>query len=193
MIENEAAYESAIRRNIRANARKTFLKREGAAEVMNFIYSKRGNFFESLADSLSTYGKLTDKQFEAVKRCMAQDAERKAEWEVKRQAQAALSNPVGGVGDKIRLEGVKVEKILTVSAMRFSYYDRDSQEIFLLRDAEGNRLVYKTKKEQFYQGQDELVQEGDVLTLKAKVKAHTEFRGEQQTQLGYVKFEKAAA
>jgi hypothetical protein len=43
-VENEAAYEAAIVRNIRANARKTFLKRDRAAEVVNWIADGRSEW-----------------------------------------------------------------------------------------------------------------------------------------------------
>lgn len=180
-IENEAAYERAIRRNIVNNARKTFMKRDRAQEVVNWVYSARGEFASSLAYSLDTYGKLTDGQFAAVIKCIDKAAVRKAEWEEKRMLEAAKSNFVGTEGGKISLTNVKVEKVMTVSAPAFSYYDRDSQEIYLLRDEDGNRLVFKTKKEMD-------IQQGDVVNLTAKVKRHSEYNFEKQTLINYAKF-----
>lgn len=182
-IENEAAYEAAIRRNIILNARKTFMKRERAQDVVSWLHTARGNFASSLLESLNTYGKLTDKQFAAVLRCIEGDAARKAEWEAKRQVAAAQSQYVGTVGDKIALQNVKVEAVLTVAASQFSYYDRDSQEVYLLRDADGNRLVWRSKK------YDVGIGKGNVVNLTAKVKNHQEFRGERQTILTRPNFE----
>lgn len=185
-IENHAAYDAAVRRNIILNARKTFMKRDRAQEVVNWIYSARGEFAGSLAESLDNYGKLTDKQFDAVLRCIERDAAKKAEWEAKRLEMAALGSFVGDEGGKISLTNVKVEAVLTIGARSFSYYDRDSQEMYLLRDEAGNRLVFKTKN--FIS-----VEKGDVVNLTAKVKAHQEFRGEKQTLINRAKFAKVEA
>jgi hypothetical protein len=182
-IENHSAYDRAVRRNIVNNARKTFLKRDRAQEVVNWLYSARGDFAASLLDSYVTYGKLTDKQFDAVLRCIERDAAKKAEWEAKRLEMAALGSFVGDEGGKISLTNVKVEAVLTIGARSFSYYDRDSQEMYLLRDEAGNRLVFKTKN--FIS-----VEKGDVVNLTAKVKAHQEFRGEKQTLINRAKFER---
>ena len=182
-IADPHAYDRAVQRNILNNARKTFLKRDRAQEVVSWLYSARGDFAASLLNSYNTYGKLTDKQFDAVLRCIERDAAKKAEWEAKRLEIAALGSFVGAEGGKISLNNVKVEAVLTIGAARFSYYDRDSQEMYLLRDEAGNRLVYKTKN--FIS-----VEKGDVVNLTAKVKAHQEFRGEKQTLINRAKFER---
>lgn len=183
MIQNEAAYEAARNRKILANARKTFLKRDRAQEVVSWLYNARGDFAASLLGSYNTYGKLTDKQFDAVLRCIDTAAAKKAEWEAKRLEMAALGSFVGAEGGKISLNNVKVEAVLTIDAARFSYYDRDSQELYLLRDEAGNRLVFKTK------AMVEIAK-GDTVNLTAKVKAHQEFRGEKQTLINRAKFER---
>ncbi len=182
-IENHAAYDRAVHRNILNNARKTFMKRERAQDVVNWLHTARGNFAASLLESLNTYGKLTDKQFAAVLRCIEGDAARKAEWESKRQEAASKSLYVGEEGKRIRLENVQVEAVITMEATRFSYYDRDEQEVYLLRDADGNRLVWRSKK------YDVGISKGDVINLVATVKAHKEFRGERQTVLSRPRFE----
>ena len=186
MIQNEAAYEAARNRNILANARKTFLKRDRAQEVVSWLYNARGDFAASLLGSYNTYGKLTDKQFDAVLRCIDRAVAKKAEWEAKRLEMAALGSFVGAEGGKISLNNVKVEAVLTIDAARFSYYDRDSQELYLLRDEAGNRLVFKTK------AMVEIAK-GDTVNLTAKVKAHQEFRGEKQTLINRAKFTKVEA
>jgi len=185
-VENASAYEAAIVRNIRANARKTFLKRDRAHEVLNWIHSGRSEFAVSLWDAYQTYGKLTDKQFAAVLKCIDTAAAKKAEWETKRMEVAALGQYVGEAGGKLALENVKVEAVITVAAAAFSYYDRDSQEIYLLRDANGNRLVFRTKAEVG-------IAKGDVVNLTAKVKQHKDFRGEKQTVINRAKFVKVEA
>ncbi len=180
-IENEAAYEAATRRNIINNARKTFMKRERALDVVNWVHSSRGSFAASLSESLINYGKLTDKQFAAVLRCIDRDAEKKAEWETKRLEAASRSQFVGTVGEKLTLTNVTVEAVLTVDAAQFSYYDRASQEIYLMRDEAGNRIVYRSKA-------DLDVQKGDIVNVTGRVKAHNNFRDENQTLLTRAKF-----
>ena len=184
-IADPHAYERAKRRNILNNARTTFMKRPRAQEVVEWIWahSARNSFAASLSESMSNYGKLSDKQFDAVLRCIERDAAKKAEWKAKRLEMAALGSFVGTEGGKISLSNVKVEAVLTIDAPAFFYRDRNSQELYLLRDEAGNRLVYKTKN--FIS-----VEKGDVVNLTAKVKAHQEFRGEKQTLINRAKFER---
>ena len=79
-IENPARYEEAIQERIKANARQSRVRKFHEATpdweaIQNFIYSKRGNFFDSLANSLNEWGALSVKQVEAVRKIMAQDQE----------------------------------------------------------------------------------------------------------------------
>ena len=185
-IENEVRYEAAIRRNIRNNALKTFMKRDRAQEVVSWLNNARGEFAQSLASAFNNYGKLTDKQFAAVLRIIDTAPQRKAEWEAKRIELAAKSAFVGAIGSKISLKNVKVESVITTAARRFSYYDRAEQEVYLLRDEAGNRLVFRTK------ANVELAK-GDTVNLTAKVKNHTVFRDEAQTVISYAKFAKVEA
>ena len=182
MIQNESAYEAAIRRNIINNAAKTFMKRPRAVEVVDWLNWSTSSFAASLLDSLHTYGKLTDKQFDAVLRIMEQDAERKARWEQKRQEMAAASNYVGVKGQKLTLENVVVEAVIVISKPQFSYYDSTEQQMYLLRDQEGNRLVHRPSSWSN-------IAKGDVVRISAKVKDHTEYKGEKQTILWYAKVE----
>lgn len=182
-VENEAAYERAIMRNIRNNARKTFMTTPRANEIVNWLADNcsRSDFANSLFNAFETYGKLTEKQAAAVIKCIDTAAARKAEWAAKRMVEASKSEFVGTEGSKISLNNVKVEKVLTISAMAFSYHDRTSQELYLLRDEAGNRVIFKTKKEIN-------VEAGMVVNLTAKVKSHTIYNGEKQTNINYAKF-----
>ena len=94
-IENPAAYESAIRRNIIANARTTFLRTYAdGIELTDYVlgkgidsllpngsYKYMDNFFGSLAAAFNNYGKLTEGQVQAVRKCMVKDTERREEKE----------------------------------------------------------------------------------------------------------------
>lgn len=89
--------------------------------------------------------------------------------EVRRKAAAA--SPSKHVGE------VKSKVAATVTVERVSSFETQYGELFVhtFRDADGNALVWKTGKS--------VGAAGDVLALTGTVKAHTEFRGEQQTEL----------
>lgn len=95
-IENQAAYDAAVLRNIKANAYKTFSNKERAHEVEHWLFENSGksSFAKSLLDALHTYGKLTDKQYDAVCRSIDTAEQKRKEWEAKRAAEAATLPPL---------------------------------------------------------------------------------------------------
>lgn len=198
MIENEAAYEAAIKRNILANANKTFRRTfDRADEVMMYLTKFHINngktlmfkegFMGSMAAAIVHFGKLTQKQYDTVVRIMDEQATKREAFMAAVEAQKALSAHVQTI-DNVK---VKVEKVLIVEATKFSYYDSDSQFVYLMRDEAGNRIVLKTKtrlafkfktskNDTFYM--DDIVALGGMtLWIKAGIKAHTEYEGEKQT------------
>ena len=87
MIQNEAAYAAAVKRNILENAKKTFRATfERAEEVESFLgkfiimdnYNRvvgyKDGFMGSMASSLATFGKLTQKQYDTVVRIIDEQA-----------------------------------------------------------------------------------------------------------------------
>lgn len=170
-IEHPEAYESAIKRNIIANAQKTFCKRERAFEVLDWIErnQSRSDFAKSLAGAYATYGKLTDNQFAAVLRFVDKDCAKRAEWAAKRAAEAAKSEYVGEAGKRMAVVA-KVVHVITLESE-----DYGTSWIHLLDDANGNRLVYK--------GTAYVGNVGDSVTMMAAVKEHRVYEGCKQTIL----------
>lgn len=97
-IENERAYNAAIKRNIVSNAFKTWLKNtERAAEITIWLTqnSGRSEFAKSLDKALyQDWGKLSEKQCEAVLKCIDGQAERQAKWDAKQKAEHAAAESI---------------------------------------------------------------------------------------------------
>lgn len=198
-IENEAAYENAIHERIRANRRKTAIKRFEAlpdhAEIAAFLERRvssdtaqryaAGTLFDlnqarelTFIDSCWFYmvegGSPSDKQIEAVRRMLVKNAERRAE-----RAQAdAGSQHVGEIGKR------QAFTLPVRSVVNFDGFYGPTW-IFVFADEAGNVIVYKgSKRLGFYQGTDWIaVERGDVVTFKATIKAHGERDGVKQTLL----------
>ena len=193
-VENESAYQAAIKRNILNNARKTWeAKTPRFAEIelaldAGRIYTDnryglcdyKDNFIGSMARALDSFGKLTEKQSAAVLKNIDTREQRRAEWEAKRVEIAANSKHIGEVGKRVQFEGVVVESVITVDKPKFSYYDIDFKDIIKMRDTDGNALVWITTS--FHE-----LKSGDTINIKATVKELSAFRGEAQTVLTRVK------
>ena len=89
-------------------------------------------------------------------------------------AHGAGSAHLGAVGDK----GVAFGKV-TIERIHVIETNYGALHIHSFRDAAGNVLVWKTSKGYGVAG--------DVVELKGTIKAHTEFRGEKQTELSRCK------
>jgi hypothetical protein len=157
IIENEHAYQSAIHRNIIANAQKTWRKNnpDTCDAIEAFISAGRGensrgdstytdNFVGSLAKAFDTYGKLSTKQCDAVIKCINDRAVRMVERTKAIEEQKARSVFLGVTAEKLTTRAF-VEAIIIVDAPKFSYYDPSSALVYLMRDEAGNRIVYKSK------------------------------------------------
>lgn len=194
-IQNPAAYERATRARIIENAQKTFIKTyDRANEVIIFLMAHEGRdtFLGKMCESLQNFGKLTEKQYESVCKIIddrAANAEKRAaEIEAKR----ANSAHVGTVGKKATFRCV-VEKVIEFHGESFSYYDSGLTFVYLMRDAAGNRIVYKTKGDFAFKFKESeidgymvnyeriYVAEGMTVEFTASVKEHSEYKGERQT------------
>ena len=157
IIENESAYNAAIKRNIINNAKKTWIKNnpDTCEAIQEFLMSGCGqnargditysdNFVGSLAKAFDTYGKLTPKQCDAIIKCIKDREVRMAERIKAIDEQKARSVFLGVAAEKLATRAV-VEAIIIVNAPQFSYYDPSSALVYLMRDEAGNRIVYKTK------------------------------------------------
>lgn len=83
--------------------------------------------------------------------------------------QKAASTFVGKVGERVELD-VVLEKVVDISYGSFPTINR---YIYLMRDAAGNRIIYK--------GTALPTDEGSGGKIRATVAAHEEYRGERQT------------
>jgi hypothetical protein len=191
-IYNPSAYAHAIERNIIANAQKTWRAATPRhLEIEEWLMSNgrtdEGNFTGGFAGSLLValfydYGKLSEKQCAAVLRIIDTAAVRRAERQVAFDAQKALSNFVGTVGERKAFK-LTVDKVVEVEVGRWSYYDSNIMFIFLMRDEAGNRVIYKTKSSLCLNIGEHCiyVKAGDKIEIKATIKSHEEYKGEKQT------------
>lgn len=177
-IENPVAYENAIKRNIIANARKTWLANTPRAlEILDAVeagreYNKgtviyKEGFMGSMASALDSYGKLTPKQSEAVLKGIEARAARKAEWDDKKAAIDATRAFVGTVGEKITIT-LKVVHIVELDGSFGTIY------INICEDADNNTIIYKGNAKGF-------PNKDETATITATVKEHGVRNGVKQT------------
>lgn len=179
-IENPVAYENAIKRNIIANAQKTWrANTERASEIESALiagisYNDRGDFkgynddfMGSMANAFYTYGKLSPKQSEAILKGIDARAARKAEWADKKAAIDATRAFVGTVGEKITIT-LKVVHIVELDGSFGTIY------INICEDADNNTIIYKGNAKGF-------PNKDETASITATVKEHGVRNGVKQT------------
>ena len=184
-IEFPARWEAARKVRILGNANKTFFSTYPDHEdICAFIaagrmesgtgYSYKDNFVGSLAKAFDTYGKLTEGQVNAVRKCISQREERRAEWADKQAALNANRQHLGTVGEKITL---------TLTIKRIVYLDGQYgvTALYICEDADRNVVIYKGRAAAFEVLNGELTKQGDVITVVAVVAAHGVREGVKQT------------
>jgi hypothetical protein len=189
MIINEAAYEAATRRRIAENTRIGGERRFKAAHadadlLIDFINCNvsdaqiaRGphvktpdiKFIDACWCSVQVFGGLTDKQAEAVRNVITKREERKAEY----RARDLASQHIGTVGERR-------DFILTVSFVTDYETQFGITNVFGLRDADGNIVIYKGTSA-LYNTNGQFAIKGDTVIVKATVKEHGERDGVKQT------------
>lgn len=181
IIDNPAAYAAATQARIIANANKTFCRTyPDYAEIEAFLslgfdvdeYERKtykDGFVGSVASAYHTYGKLTEKQVAAVRKCIIQRDARKAEWADKQAALDASREYVGIIGDKIVLTLV-LKKVINIDT------NFGPIGIFIFEDANKNVIIYKGGCDAVWN-----LAEGETVTLKATVKEHGTRNGVKQT------------
>ena len=181
IIDNPAAYAAATTARIIANANKTFCKTyEDYAEIEAFLSlgvevdeddrkTYKDNFVGSLAAAYANYGKLSEKQVAAVRKCIADRNARKIEWASKQAAIDAAREHIGTVGEKVTLT-LTLKKVINVEN-KFGVVG-----IFIFEDTEKNVLIYKGNSSAVWE-----LAEGEVVTLKASIKEHGVRNGVKQT------------
>ena len=172
-IENPAAYEAAIHRNIIANAQKTWAKNTARAEeIQNALNAGRDgqnyeeNFIGSLAKAFDTYGKLSEKQSAAILKGIDARQAKKAEWASKDAELNAQREFLGVVGEKVTLT-LTIKKVIVWDS------NFGTQYLYILEDAQQNVVIYKGNAKVFYTDESgEYRKLGSTVTVIATVKEH---------------------
>ena len=179
IIEHEAAYDRAVKRNILTNARKTWLANTPRGnEILDAIdagriYNDYGNvsyaegFMGSMARAMDTFGKLTPKQSEAILKGIDARAARRAEWQSKKAALDASRQHLGTVGQKITVT-LTVKHIVVMDGIYGTNY------LHICEDADQNIVIYKGKSDSF-------PLKDETATVIATVKEHGVRDGVKQT------------
>ncbi len=179
-IEHPVAYENAIKRNILANAQKTWrANTERAIEIEDAVgsgrkYSERGDmvgyedgFMGSMAHAYDTFGKLTPKQCEAILKGIDARAARKAEWADKKAVIDAKREHIGTVGEKLTITLKVVHIVELETAFGINY-------IYICEDENQNTIIYKGKSVA-------MPNKGETVTVIATIKEHGVRDGVKQT------------
>lgn len=187
IIQNEAAYNNAIRRNILANALKTFRATHADAEGLEAlvaagrVYDESGefssykdSFLGSAARSLDVYGKLTVRQVEVCRKILADRTARRAEWAAKEAALNATRRWMGEVGEKV-VAKLTLRKVIEIERPKFSYYDSGVTFLHILEDADHNVAIYKGVSSVFQ------LEEGQAVEVQFTVKECGVRNGVKQT------------
>jgi hypothetical protein len=182
IIDNPIAYANATKARIIANAQTTFCRTYADhEEIQNFLCGGRicddeGNFkcykegfVGSLASAFDNYGKLTEKQVLAVRKCIEANIARKAEWASKQALIDASRQHIGTVGEKITLT-LTLKKVINLDS-NFGVIG-----LFIFEDADKNVVIYKGNASSIWE-----LAEGETVTLKTTIKEHGVRNGVKQT------------
>ena len=121
-------------------------------------YEGENSFLFNVKHTLALFGKLSDRQLEAVESCFAV-LDRK-------ETARAHSKHFGAQGDKVTLT-VTVDRIVAIDSLYGRTY------LNICRTDDGNVVTYK--------GKTGIASQGETATVTCKIKYHTEFDGICQT------------
>jgi hypothetical protein len=180
VIENPVAYHNAVKRNIIANANKTwYAKTERASEIDEALnagrthndYGKFSGYVEgfmgSMAEAYDKYGKLSEKQCEAILKGIDARAARRAEWADKKAIIDANREHIGTVGEKFTIT-LKVVHVVVLDGIYGTTY------INICEDADNNTIIYKGNAKGF-------PRKGETAMVIATIKEHGVREGVKQT------------
>lgn len=104
-----------------------------------------------------------------------------------------MSCHIGSVGSKVSAE-VKLVNTFEYVDYKFSY-GGTTHYTYIMHDAEGNVLVWKTTSSLMFDWidtngnyQNDIIRKGDTMLIEGKVKEHSEYKGVKQTILTRCKF-----
>lgn len=180
-IENPHAYAMATKARIIANANTTFRRTYPDFEAIeDFLCggripceqdpkrtSYKDNFVGSLASAYDNYGKLSEKQVLAVRKCIEANKARKAEWADQKALLDAKKEHIGTVGEKVTI---------TLTCVYVIELDSNFGTVFIniCEDADKNTIIYKGNAIGF-------PNKGETATIKATIKEHGVRNGVKQT------------
>jgi len=193
-IEFPELYAAATKARIIQNATTTFFRKfEDAAEILAYVnHEHYGNsFLLQMKQSFEDYGKLSEKQVEAIRRIRAKRAERRAERDAERAEAIKTKGHVGEVKERREFDlTLKFKAGFDYQPM--FYGDPGYKDILIFEDKDGNEYKYvglsiplTIVKQDVPTGCPNIteVKVGDRYTFRATIKAHETYRGCPQTVL----------
>jgi hypothetical protein len=170
-IQNEMAYEAAIARRIRENARigrgaRWIAVPENAALIERLLRHPCDDncFAGKMIAAYHEWNSLSDGQARAVRAMFERIDARRAE----RAAADAGSQHVGTIGERV-VWTLNVRRVVSFETMY------GTKHVHITNDDAGNVIVYA--------GTKRIADSGDRVTLKATIKAHGERDGVKQTSI----------
>ena len=155
----QLAAERAQKATERLEATQAWRDANSALVTRLAAYAGTNEFLLSANQNIVQWGKLTDRQVEAVESCFTV---------IDRQEFArANSQFIGEVGDKVTMT-ITVERIIVLKS---EFYG--DNYITIAHDESGNVITYK--------GRSDIGGKGDIVIIKATVKEHTVYNGVKQT------------
>ena len=155
----QLAAERAQKATERLEATQAWRDANSALVTRLAAYAGTNEFLLSANQNIVQWGKLTDRQVEAVESCFTV---------IDRQEFArANSQFIGEVGDKVTMT-ITVERIIVLKS---EFYG--DNYITIAHDESGNVITYK--------GRSDIGSKGDIVIIKATVKEHTVYNGVKQT------------
>lgn len=155
----QLASERAQKATERLEATQAWRDANSALVTRLAAYAGTNEFLLSANQNIVQWGKLTDRQVEAVESCFTV---------IDRQEFArANSQFIGEVGDKVTMT-ITVERIIVLKS---EFYG--DNYITIAHDESGKVITYK--------GRSDIGSKGDIVIIKATVKEHTVYNGVKQT------------
>lgn len=163
-IHNEAAYQDAIRKRIKENARKGktarwFAEDPTREDLITWLSQQSGSFCVKMLDSFGEWGSLTEGQERAVRKMRTEGEARRAAL----KAEDMKSVHIGTVGKR---------EVFTLTLAGITEFEGDYGITYFhrLKDDAGNVVIYKGSN-RLALG-ERIFERGDRLTVKATVKSH---------------------
>jgi len=168
-----------------------------------FKCAGEGKLWRKWIERTPEYQAKLDAKREAKHKAQAEEyARRQAEAEAKRKAEQeerearikaekAISQYVGETGKRMTVQATYIGSA-SFEVKSFAGYGTDTMHIHMFKDAEGNKLIWKTATALgtwLENGEWLHHEEGELVQVTGTVKEHKEYRDEKQTALTRCKLE----